>query len=57
VDPVERQRRTVVRRETSLQDAVARYVDQHYNLASLRDDLIAAGLDVEREVEKRTKGE
>jgi len=54
VDPVERQRRTVVRQETSLRDAVARYVDQHENLATLRDDLIAAALEVEREVEKRT---
>jgi len=57
VDPVERQRRTVVRRETSLQDAVARYVDQHENLASLRDALIAAALEIEQEVEGRAKGE
>jgi exonuclease SbcD len=55
VDPVERQRRTVVHRETSLQDAVARYVDQHENLATLKDDLIAAALEIEREVEGRTK--
>ena len=51
VDPVERQRRTIVRRETSLQDAMARYVDQHENLASLKDDLIAAALELEQEVD------
>jgi exonuclease SbcD len=55
VDPVERQRRTVVHRETTLQDAVARYVDQHENLATLKDDLIAAALEIEHEVEGRTK--
>ncbi|NNF58361.1 MAG: exonuclease SbcCD subunit D [Rhodothermaceae bacterium] len=51
VDPVERQRRTIVRRETSLQDAMARYVDQHENLASLKEDLIAAALELEQEVD------
>jgi exonuclease SbcD len=51
VDPVERQRRTTVRRETSLQDAMARYVDQHENLVSLKDDLVAAALELEREVD------
>ena len=44
----------LVRRETSLQDAVTRYVDQHENLASLKDDLVAAALAIEAEVEKRT---
>ena len=51
VDPVERQRRTIVRRETSLQDAMARYVDQHENLASLKEDLIAAALELEQEID------
>ena len=55
VDPVERQRRTVVRRETSLSDAMARYVDQHENLATLKDDLVAAALEIEREVDGATK--
>lgn len=56
VDPVERQRRTVVRQETTLQDAVTRYVDQHENLAALKDDLVAAALEIEREVDGRGEG-
>ena len=51
VDPIERQRRTVVRRETSLKDAMERYVDQHDNLATMKDDLVAAALELEREVD------
>ena len=48
---VERRRRTVVRRETSVKDAVSRYVDQHENLARVKDDLVAAALEVERAVD------
>lgn len=55
VDPVERQRRTVVRKETSLKDAVSRYVDQHENLASIKEDLIAAALELEQELDAATK--
>ncbi len=51
VDPVARQQRTVVRRETSLQEAMARYVDQHDNLAAIKDDLVAAALEIEHEVD------
>lgn len=50
-DDVERRQRTVVRRDTSLKDAVERYVDQHETLARLKDDLVAAALDVERELD------
>src|SRR5690606_9127832 len=51
VDPAERKRTTVVRRDASLKEAMAQYVAQHENLASLRDDLIAAALEIEREVD------
>ena len=50
-DPVERRQRTVVRRDTSVKEAVERYVDQHDTLAKLKDDLVAAALEIEREVE------
>ena len=50
VDPAERRQRTVVRRDTSLKDAIERYVDQHDNLAKVKDDLVAAALEIEREV-------
>ena len=51
LDAVERQRRTVVRRDTSLKEAVERYVDQHDTLARVKDDLVAAALEIEREVD------
>jgi len=47
VDPKERQRRTVVRRETNLKDAMTQYIDQHDHLTSIKDDLIKAALDLE----------
>ena len=47
VDPVERQRRTVVRRETSLEEAMRHYIAQHDHLASIEDDLVTAALDLE----------
>ena len=50
-DPVERRQRTVVRKDTSIRDAMSRYVDQHETLAGLRDDLVAAALEIEREVD------
>lgn len=49
-DPTERRQRTVVRKDTSLRDAVTRYVDQHETLATLKDDLVAAALEIEAEV-------
>ena len=50
-DPVERRQRTVVHKDTSLQEAVERYVDQHETLSKLKDDLVVAALDIEREVD------
>ncbi|MDT0632506.1 exonuclease SbcCD subunit D [Rubrivirga sp. S365] len=52
VDPAERRQRTVVRRDTSLKDAVERYVDQHEALGTIKDDLVAAALEIEREVDE-----
>jgi exonuclease SbcD len=51
LDGVERQRRTVVRKDTSLKEAVERYVGQHENLEKIKDDLVAAALEIEREVD------
>ncbi len=51
VEATERRQRTVVQRDTSLADAVERYVDQHEALAKLKDALVAAALDVERELD------
>ena len=50
-DPTERRQRTVVRKDTSLKDAMERYVDQHETLATLKDDLVAAALEIEAEVD------
>lgn len=57
VDPVERQRRTVVTREATLEDAMQLYIAQHDNLTGMRDDLIRAALDLEAEYETRRKTE
>ncbi|MEM1041297.1 MAG: exonuclease SbcCD subunit D [Bacteroidota bacterium] len=54
VDPAERKRTTSVQRDADLKDAMAQYVAQHEKLAPLRDDLLAAALEIEREVEGRT---
>lgn len=51
VDPGERRRRTTVRRDTSLRDAVERYVAQHEPLAKLQDALVAAAMEIEAEVD------
>ncbi len=51
VDPAERKRTTTVQKDASLADAMAQYVAQHEKLAPLRDDLVAAALEVEREVD------
>ena len=57
VDPVERQRRTVLTREASLHEAMERYIDQHDHLASIRDDLIQAALELEAEYEAKRRAE
>jgi len=49
VDPAERKRRTVVTRESSLEDALRQYVDQHDELDGLEDDLVEAALDLDAE--------
>ncbi|MFQ5568503.1 MAG: exonuclease subunit SbcD [Rhodothermales bacterium] len=57
VDPVERQRRTVLTRESSLQEAMERYIAQHDHLASIKDDLLRAALDLEAAYEARRREE
>ncbi len=57
VDPVERQRRTVLTREASLHEAMEQYVAQHDHLASIRDDLIQAALELEAEYEAKRRAE
>ncbi len=53
VDPAERKRTTVVQRDATLKEAMAQYVAQHEGLASMEDALIAAALEIEREVDGR----
>ena len=55
LDAVERRQRTVVRSDTTLKDAMERYVDQHETLARIKDDLVAAALEIEREVDAATR--
>ncbi len=57
VDPVERQRRTVLTRESSLHEAMGSYIDQHDHLASIKDDLIEAALALEEEYEAKRRAE
>jgi exonuclease SbcD len=51
VDPAERKRRTVVTRESDLEDAMRQYVGQHDDLSDLEDDLVDAALDLQAELE------
>ena len=51
VDPAERKRTTVVQRDATLKEAMVQYIAQHEKLASVRDALIAAALEIEREVD------
>jgi exonuclease SbcD len=55
VDPAERQRRTVVTRESDLEDAIRQYVGQHDELEGLEDDMVDAALELEAayEAERR----
>jgi exonuclease SbcD len=50
VDPAERQRRTIVTRESTLEEAMRNYIAQHDDLASITDQLVAAALELEAEV-------
>jgi exonuclease SbcD len=51
VDPAERKRRTVVTRESSLEDAIRQYVAQHDELDGLEDDLVEAARELDAEEE------
>lgn len=51
VDPAERKRTTVVQRDATLKEAMSQYIAQHEKLESVRDALIAAALEIEREVD------
>jgi len=51
VDPTERKRRTVVTRESNLEDAMRQYVGQHDELSGLEDDLVDAALELQSELE------
>lgn len=57
VDPVERQRRTSVRRDTSLKEAMTQYIAQRDDLATIQDDLIAAALELEAVYEAKRREE
>lgn len=57
VEPTERKRRTVLTREASLQQAMEQYVAQHDHLASIKDDLIQAALEIEAEYEAKRRAE
>jgi exonuclease SbcD len=52
VDPAERKRRTVVTRESDLEEAVRQYVGQHDELDGLEDELVEAALDLQSELEE-----
>ncbi len=51
VEPADRKRRTVVTRESGLEDAVRQYVAQHDELQDMEDDLVEAALDVQAEID------
>ena len=56
VDPAERERRAVVTRDSSLEDALRQYVTQREELESIGDDLVEAALDIEAEHEATRRG-
>ncbi len=56
VDPVERQRRSVVTTESSLEDAMTQYIEQHDNLAPIKERLLEAALELEREYDSKRRG-
>ncbi|MDX1531250.1 MAG: exonuclease SbcCD subunit D [Rhodothermales bacterium] len=53
VDPAERKRTTAVRREAGLAEAMTQYVAQHERLHKMKDRLVEAALEIERQVEGR----
>lgn len=56
VEPAERKRRTVVTRESSLEEAVRQYVGQHDELAGMEDELVEAALELEAELDAERPG-
>ena len=56
VEPAERERRTVVTRDSSLEDALRQYVAQREELASIEDDLVEAALELEAEHDAARRG-
>ncbi|MFB6097735.1 MAG: exonuclease SbcCD subunit D [Salinibacter sp.] len=50
VDPAERKRRTVVTRESGLEEAVRQYVGQHDELSGMEEDLVETALAMEAEL-------
>ena len=57
VDPAERKRRTVVTRESDLEDAVRQYVGQHDELNGLEDKMVTAALELEERYESDRRAE
>jgi exonuclease SbcD len=55
VDPSERRRRTVVTRDSDLEDAIRQYVGQHDELEALEEEMVTAALELEAayEAERR----
>ncbi len=51
VVPAERQRRTVVTRDSSLKDAMTQYIAQHEHLEPLREKMVEAALELEAELD------
>jgi exonuclease SbcD len=56
VDPAERKRRTVVTRESGLEEAVRQYVGQHDELAGMEDALVNTALELEAELDAERSG-
>ncbi|PSQ88959.1 MAG: exonuclease SbcCD subunit D, partial [Bacteroidetes bacterium QS_4_64_154] len=56
VDPAERKRRTVVTRESGLDEAVRQYVGQHDELAGMTDELVETALELESELDAERSG-
>lgn len=51
VDPSERRRRTVVTRDSDLEDAMRQYVGQHDDLQDIEGDLVQAALELQNEID------
>ena len=56
VDPAERKRRTVVTRESGLDEAVRQYVGQHDELSGMEDELVEAAVELEAELHAERSG-